>query len=233
MPSSIRMPTSSFRLLLIALLLAVGLQIQAHPIPDVPVRASFDGAGGMVIRIEVDPRCFEADPNKAPSVLNKDRAAFPADKPADLKAKAAAYAARAVQFVLEPLGPQKPEFDFQFTAPENAPLLLPDDIVVLTGTWKTTIPAIAKSYSIKAMPEGTLSVLFFNEARGEKLERFQVLFPGESSYKLDLQSLQPVGQAAAEIVAADEPKVIISSRVVLLAAAVFVGLIWLMRQRAA
>jgi hypothetical protein len=186
----------------ITLLLAAFTAIaRAHPIPDVPVRASFDGAGSMTLRIEIDPRCFEADPNKAPSVLNKDLAALPPAKLDEWKAKAIAYAERAVEVQLQPLGAVHPEYRFDLTGQENAPLIQPDDIVVLTGTWQTKPPTQARSYGIKAKPEGTLSVLYFNEAKDQKLERFQVLFPGESSYQLDLQTFTPLQKAAPTIVA--------------------------------
>lgn len=190
----------SFLLLIVTLM---ARSVLAHPIPDIPVHSSFDGKAGMTIRIEIDPRCFEVDPNKAPSMLTKDLAPLPGPKKAELKSKAEAYAARAVQFFFEPGQQVKPAFQFQFTSQENVPLAKPDDIVVLTGTWSSPIPRGARTYHIKATPEGTLSVLNFNEARGQRLERFQVLFPGETGYELDLQTLQPVGPAPAEIVVSD------------------------------
>ena len=193
------------RLALAFLSVAFASAISAHPIPDVPVRASFDGAGGMVLRVEVDPRCFEADPNKAPSVLQKDLAAITLEQQQALREKAGAYAKHAVQVNLDPPGAAKPDYHFEFTAPENTPLAKPDDIVVLTGTWNAKLPDGAKTYGIKALPEGTLSVLFSNEARGQKLERFQVLFPGESSYQLDLNTLAPLQAAKPTITATDEP----------------------------
>lgn len=210
---------------------------RAHPIPDIPVRASFDGAGHMTLRIEVDPRCFEADPNKAPSVLNKDLAALPATKINEWKAKAIAYADHAVEVKLEPVPGIKPDFHFDLTGQDNVSLQGPDDIVVLTGTWQTSLPAEAQRYGINARPEGTLSVLFFNEVKGQKLERFQVLFPGESSYQLDLKALAPIQKAAAAIVAKDEEPTVpafgLSWRKVATTAAVFfvVGLLVLRAKR--
>lgn len=199
------MPYAARPSLLILIVTLVARSILAHPIPDIPVHSSFDGKAGITVRIEIDPRCFELDPNKAPSMLTKDLAALPGPKKGELKTKAEAYAARVVQFFFEPGEQVKPAFQFQFTSQENASLGKPDDIVVLTGTWSSTLPSEARTYHIKAAPEGTLSVLNFNEARGQRLERFQVLFPGETGYQLDLQTLQPVGQASAEIVASDHP----------------------------
>ena len=176
---------------------------QAHPIPDIPVHSSFDGNAGITIRIEIDPRCFELDPNKAPSMLTKDLAALPAPKKAELKTKAAVYAARAVRFIFEPGEAIQPTFNFQFTGQANVGLSKPDDVVVLTGTWSSAIPTGAATYHIAATPEGTLSVLNFNEVRGQRLERFQVLFPGETGYKLDLHTLQPLGKPAADMTVLD------------------------------
>lgn len=242
MPSSPLLMLSNARpsfLIFIATLVA--RSILAHPIPDIPVHSSFDGKAGVTIRIEIDPRCFELDPNKAPSMLTKDLAPLPGPKKAELKSKAEAYAARAVQFFFEPGQQVKPAFQFQFTSQENVPLAKPDDIVVLTGTWSSPIPNGAKTYHIKATPEGTLSVLNFNEARGQRLERFQVLFPGEIGYKLDLQTLQPVGPATAEISASDKtsedesgmtsPTIKIPSWAVAIGAIALIGVVVLIRGR--
>ena len=226
---------------LLSLLTFLSGAIQAHPIPDIPVHSIFDGKAGVTIRVEIDPRCFELDPNAAPSMLTKDLAALPGPEKAKLKTKAEAYASRAIQFAFEPGEPLKPAFQFQFTSQENAPLSKPDDIVVLTGTWSGAIPKGASTYHIKAAPEGTLSILNFNEARGQRLERFQVLFPGETGYKLDLQTLQPVGPPPAEIVAnesasgapSDEASrtVTLPSWVVIIGAVAVIGIVVLFRAR--
>ena len=38
----------------------------AHPIPDIPVRAFFQADGSALFQVEIDTRCFEADPVMAP-----------------------------------------------------------------------------------------------------------------------------------------------------------------------
>jgi hypothetical protein len=84
---------------------------------------------------------------------------------------------------------------------ENAPLKHAEDPVMLTGTWKGKIPAGTTGYSIKALQTGTLSVLYHNTALGKKLERYQILFPGETSYVLDLKTFKPRTAAPPPITA--------------------------------
>lgn len=164
-------------------------QTWSHPIPDIPVRAAFEENGASQIQVEVDPRCFEADPNKAPSLWYEElKNLSEADKTA-LKIKAQDHILRAAAFSFEPMGRLVPEFVFEFTSHGGKPLLESGDIVVLTGTWRPTIPAGIQGYRLHALPTGTLSVLFLNKLKGKDVERMQVLFPGETSYVLDLTGL--------------------------------------------
>jgi len=41
----------------------------AHPVPDIPVRTFFPGDGTARVTVEIDPRCFEPDPENAPSLV--------------------------------------------------------------------------------------------------------------------------------------------------------------------
>jgi hypothetical protein len=177
----------------------------AHPLPEVPVRADFAQDGVWTLQVEVDPRCFEADPNVALSVTNADLALFTTERKEQLKTAARDYVKRVVEIVLDPAAPVNPEFVFEFTTHENAPLKTPEDVVVLTGTWKTKVPAGTTGYSIKALKTGELSVLYHNTALGKKLDRFQILFPGESSYVLDLKTFKP-RTAAPPPITADAPQ---------------------------
>ncbi len=183
------------------LMLLPTLSAFAHPIPDVAVRADFATNGGWTLQVEIDPRSFEPDPNVAPYLTNADLGLTPPEKQARLKAAARDYIRRVVSVVLDPALEVIPEFDWQFTTLENAPLKAAEDPVMLTGTWKTQIPAGTTGYSIKALPEGTLSVLYHNTALGKKVERFQILFPGETSYVLDLQTFKPRTQAPPPLTA--------------------------------
>lgn len=177
-------PSHWFLLILIPFLALT--QARAHPLPDIPVRAAFEENGAAQIQVEIDPRCFEADPNKALSLWYNDLQKLPEAEQLALKTKAQAYILRAAAFQFEPLGRLVPEFVFEFTTHGGKPLVEPADIVVLTGTWRPTIPAGIQGYRLHALPEGTMSVLFLNKLKGQEVERMQVLFPGESSYLLDL-----------------------------------------------
>ena len=116
------------------LFLALVTPCFAHPLPDVPVRADFAKDGAWTLQVEVDPRCFEPDPNVALSVTNADLALFTVERKEQLKATARDYVRKIVEIVLDPTAAGTPEFAFEFTTHENAPLKTPEDIVVLTGT---------------------------------------------------------------------------------------------------
>ncbi|MDB6003168.1 MAG: hypothetical protein JWR15_155, partial [Prosthecobacter sp.] len=130
-----------------------------------------------------------------------DLGVTPAEQQEKLKAKAREYVQRVVEVVLDPVAEVKPDLTWEFTAAENAPLKMPEDPVMLTGTWRTKLPAGSTGYSIKALPTGTLSVLYHNTALGKKVERYQILFPGETSYVLDLKTFTPRTQAPPPITA--------------------------------
>lgn len=192
-------PPPRFSALFALTLLA--LACQAHPLPEIPVDTDFDGKGGCTVRVEIDPRSFEVDPNSAPSLTNADLAFLNAARRDDLKKQAAAYIARMVKWEFDPTGAFEPQFTFEFTTHANAPLKNPEDVVVLTGTWAGKTPAGASGYSMSASKEGVLAVVIHHVARGMPVERFQVLFPGEKSYVLDLGTFLPRTAAPPPVVA--------------------------------
>jgi HupE / UreJ protein len=163
--------------------------VQAHPIPDVPVRSFFEAGGACRIVIEVDPRCFNSDPDIAPSLLFKELKTKPAAEQQALVDAASTYVAKTIEFLFEPLGRIAPEFKFAWTGHGGVTLQGDEDVSVLTGTWQTTVPAGLQGYRIRATPEGKVSVLFLNHLGGEAVERTAVLFPGETSFLLDLTAL--------------------------------------------
>ena len=188
-------------------LLAFVAPIQAHPLPDVAVRAHFEQNGEWMLQVEIDPRSFQPDPNVAPYLTNADLGVTPAEQQQKLKAQAHEYVQKAVEVILDPVTEVKPDLAWEFTAAENAPLKLPEDPVMLTGTWRTKLPAESTGYSIKALPTGTLSVLYHNTALGKKVERYQILFPGETSYVLDLKTFTPRTKAPPPITAESQQAV--------------------------
>ena len=176
----------------------------AHPLPEIPIYASFDGAGGLSIRTEIDPRCFEPDPNVAPSVTQADFTLTPSAQRDQWKAQASEYIRQTVRFILDGAADLNPAFEWSFTTHENMPLANDEDVVVLTGTSNLKLPAAATGFSIEATKAGSLSVLLRNAVRNTVLERFQVLFPSETSYVLDLTTWQPRTPPPAVIEAKDD-----------------------------
>lgn len=172
-------------------LLALAAPLLAHPLPDVAFRAHFEENGDWTLQVEIDPRSFEPDPNVAPYLTHADLGFTPPEQQAKLKTTASDYIQRVVKVVLDPVVAVKPEFAWEFTTMENAPLKEPNDPVMLTGSWSGKIPEGTTGYSIEALPEGSLSVLYHNTALGKKVERYQILFPGETSYVLDLKTFKP------------------------------------------
>lgn len=188
-------------LLLHLSLFLLAIPVLAHPLPDVAVRANFEQNGDWMLQVEIDPRSFEADPNVAPYLTNADLGVTAPEQKEKLKEKAREYIKRVVEVVLDPVVEVKPDFTWDFTTMENVPLKQPEDPVMLTGTWRGKIPDGTTGYSIKALPTGTLSVLYHNTALGQKIERFQILFPGEPSYVLDLKTFKPRTKAPPLITA--------------------------------
>jgi hydrogenase/urease accessory protein HupE len=165
------------------------LVTSAHPTPDIPVRTFFPGDGSARVTVEVDPRCLDADPNLAASLPAAKLGGLSPAQKADLEKQAAALVQKSVEFFFEPLGRVQPEFAFQFTAKGGDKVTGTEDVVVMTGEWRTTLAAGLTGWRIRATPLGTLSVVFQNIVRGEVHPRLAVLFPGETSFTLDLLGL--------------------------------------------
>ena len=175
---------------------------RAHPVPDIPVRSFFPGDGTVRITVEVDPRCFDEDPTNAASMLPPTLATLPPGRKAELQRQAADLVRRCVEFTFEPVGRVQPEFGFNFTGRNSAVLAGDEDVVVLTGEWRTTLASGLTGWRIRSMPESKLSVVFQNIIRGEVHPRLAVLFPGETSFTLDLTTLAasaPGGRTAGSV----------------------------------
>ncbi len=167
----------------------------AHPVPDLPVRSHFKASGEVEIRVEVDPRAFESDP-EAHDYLTK--AVTDATTPAEmeiLEEKANRFVESRLRFHFEPLGEVRPVLKWSFGKLTDAgPLENPDDSSVLIGSWKTTLPQGLAAYRIESLKLTDksaipMNVVFLNFIDGKQVERYAVLFPGESSFLLDLTNL--------------------------------------------
>ncbi len=179
----LRLP--SFLLPLFALLLPPS-PADAHPEPDVPVRSFFQADGSAVIQVEVDTRCLSDNPTDTAYLINSVFALMTEQNREILKKEADAFAKRTVAFYFDPLGKVEADFTWTFTTFNNAPLSGDEDPVMVTGEWRTKVPAGLDGYRIEALSSGKLSVVFKNEINGAAVQRVQVLFPGEKSFLLDL-----------------------------------------------
>ena len=188
-------------LFLLPFLLAV--VAEGHPVPDVLVRSYFTSSGEAEIRVEVDPRSFEAHPEEH-EYLEKS-AAESVDKTAleTMGQTASSFLAGRVRFILEPIGEVKPEFVWSFAKLGDGPLENPDDPAVLVGSWKTQMPQGLAGFRIESItltdPAAIpMNVVFLNHLDGKQVERYAVLFPGEKSFLLDLTGLAAPLPAATE-----------------------------------
>ena len=160
-----------------------------HPVPDIPVRGFFKSDGTTTIQVEVDPRCFEENPENTPYLQNWAVKEMTKKEREEFNAQAGALIARSVHFRFEPVGQFNPEFLYRYATLGGKPL--GKDIetpVVILAEWKTKIPRGMRGYRIKALPKGKFSVNFVNFLDG-KPQDLNVLFPGEASYELDLTKL--------------------------------------------
>ncbi len=181
---------------------------EAHPVPDVLVRSYFSSNGEAEIRVEVDPRSFEAHPEEH-EYLEKTAVEKVDDATLETMGRTAAtFLAGRVKFLLEPLGEVKPEFVWSFAKLGDGPLENPDDPAVLVGSWKTMLPQGLSGFRIQSLaltdPEAIpMNVVFLNHLNGKQIERYAVLFPGEKSFLLDLTGLAaPLPEASTGAVGA-------------------------------
>lgn len=215
-------------------LLSLCTALPAHPIPDIPVRGSFDEGGACTIRVEVDPRCFEADAEAEGYLLHIQmmKLMTPAEHEA-LKEKVRAFVRSGLEFFFEPQGRVEPEFSWEFTTLGGGPLVKADDPVMVTGTWRTTMPQGMQGYRIRAAEAVKFAVVFENTLRGRPVERTAVLFPGESSFTLDMSGKNAAASSAPPALtvapAADAPQARPRWPATLLLLAVAVGVLWLAR----
>lgn len=157
----------------------------SHPIPDIPVRTDFRGDTAS-IQVEVDPRSFTDDPEDEPYLFNRVLKQFTEEEKKDLQEKAQLLIDKTVYFEFRPDQRFIPKFTFEFAGIGADELSGDEDPVMLIGTAEVKIPSSGTGYRIIADISGDLSVIFRNSIEGKEIERFNVLFPGESSFFLDL-----------------------------------------------
>lgn len=168
----------------------------AHSIPETAVRGDFNRDGNTTISIEVNPRIWEANPTDAPSTEFSALIKMGDAEKAELVRKAKEAIAKSVEFTFEPIGRIQPDFEFTFGAEGGKMLKAQTDAVVLVGRWRTQVPAGITGWKIKSLPGHKISVLLNNRVDGKDHPRFCVLFPGETSFTLDLTGLQAAAPTA-------------------------------------
>ncbi|MDF1740602.1 MAG: hypothetical protein P1U86_15680 [Verrucomicrobiales bacterium] len=162
----------------------------AHPLPEIPVWAFFEEDGTTRIEIEVDPRCFEKDPEKELYMLNWYLQRCDGEEKKEMLEKAKAFIPTRIAMLFDSAeGIPEPVYTCSFTKLGGEPLKKMDDPVVIRAVWKTRIPESAKTYQVKAKGVGIFSVIFLNHINDRAVPRIQTLFPGEESYVLDLPPL--------------------------------------------
>lgn len=165
----------------------------AHPLPDIPVRSHFDKDGNCTIKVEIDPRCFTADPESERYTMKADLKVMTEQERQELIQKARDAVMNWVEFEFDPQGKLNLQFDFALTGLGEAELVNFDDPLVITGTCKLKIPAGSKGWRIHAKETTPYAVVFKNYLAGVEQPRFSVLFAGETSFKLELTTA-PVSQ---------------------------------------
>lgn len=177
-------------LTLFALVTAVLLptNTQAHPIPDIPVRGYFNSDGTATIRVEIDTRCFVEDAEQEPYLQFWVLKEMNDTEKNALRKQAQDYVKQHLEFWFKPLKID-PDFKYTFTGFDNKKLEKIEDSVMITGEWKTKVPKGIEGYQIKALKSGKIDVQFLNHIDNKALDRIHVLFPGETSFLLDLSKL--------------------------------------------
>ena len=201
--------SSPIRSRLSAVILALSFTPAAwsHPVPDLPVRSHFATDGSAEIRIEVDPRGFSADPESINYFQKGAIENLPAEKVQQMKDTAEVFVGQRLRFFFNPIGEVKPKLVWEFRKLGDGGIpfetddasLLKGDETVLVGSWKTKVVAGISGYRIEALPLTPekmgvpLNVMFINFIGGRQVERYGVLYPGETSFTLDLteQGISP------------------------------------------
>lgn len=165
--------------------------LRAHPMPDIAVRSHFGADGAAEIRLEIDPRSFESNPEAFDYFTKTIVDALSPEQVEKLSGKAVAFAESRLRFRFEPLGEVKPEFDWAFRKMGDTPLEAADDPAMLVGSWKTRLPQGLSGYRVESLKLSDpaaipMNVVFLNHLDGKQVERYAVLFPGETSFLLDL-----------------------------------------------
>lgn len=166
-------------------LLFAANQLFAHPAPELAVRTHFDSAmRTLTIRFEADPRVlFDGNPEEVPFLKPFVVDAMSDEEKEAEIAKVEAYALEAVALYLSSEQRLEPKFEWSYGVfGDSDEAVTPDSDLVIHGEWTVTVPETATGFYIAPREGLPVSVRYENFLNGEKLERYQVLFGGETSY---------------------------------------------------
>lgn len=164
----------------------LGGTASAHPEPDMPVRSQFMKDGTCTVTLELDPRCFAAEPITEPYTVKRALDAMTPVRKQELQALARDLIKTSIEFLFEPTGKVEPDFAVDFSGINDAPLKTDEDPVMLICTWKTKTPSGATGWRLRSLKAAKFAVIFRNHIEGVEQPRFSVLFPGETSFLLEL-----------------------------------------------
>mgnify|MGYP001819391555 CR=1 FL=1 len=171
-------------------LIPVGLflpgALSGHSSPDIPVQTSFGDSDHALITINLDMRCLESDPENAPYIHYSELESFTEAERTEIVQRAASLIDALVDFEFKPGGRVDPEFTIEFVPRADVDPVQTEDILFLRARASLRVPQGAEAYRIHALDRGDLTVYFLNELYGVEANRFQALFPGETSYWLAL-----------------------------------------------
>jgi hypothetical protein len=172
-------------LVVVTLVLASYNQIVlANPEPEIPLHVRFNKDGTCTLTVEVDPRCFTADPMHERYLMKVDLTHQTAQELDQVKAEAANAVKAWILVLGEPGIPLKPEFQYQFTGQKQALLQKPDDPVVVTGTWHFPLPAALSAVRVESAKDARYSVVVSFSYDGIQQPKLATLFPGEQSFAI-------------------------------------------------
>lgn len=158
----------------------------AHPIPDILVKSNLENKI-LYIRIELDFRCIEEDPEHSPYMLYKDVSKWSEISRNTAFELAKNYVNERIQLVFNQNPIENLEYKFRFMKLGGGELEKPDDVVVMALEIKRDIKTNGQYFSVKSLLNNSLTVEVIHQIKGKAIPRQVSLFPGEKSFDWALQ----------------------------------------------
>jgi hypothetical protein len=163
----------------------------AHPIPDIPVVATIEGSGTTTIVVDVDPRCFEADPEAVPYITKGQLDGMGKEAKDKLLGNAREFLEGNIQFSFEPGKWFLPEFEYSFDSRLGVGFEDPEAEATIKATWSSNLTPKTDIYRVRALDTADYVVLCKTAVEGLPRMDVQALFPSEESSEVDLTGIRP------------------------------------------